>query len=188
MLMDSPAAALFAMGALYFTYQYMRGSGSTTAGSGASPSRDEAMAAARLRQQAMLASSKGAAATSSPKKSTAAPASPAAVPQGETAQTAMPSRMQKALEKQDAAAAAAERRLSGAQGSCDKGACDAKDCCEKPAPPASSQGASASRTKKESMTERLARIERGKGPSDHNPLHGQSSASSYRPASKKKGG
>ena len=45
MLMDSPAAALFAMGALYFTYQYMRGSGSTTAGSGASPSRDEAMAA-----------------------------------------------------------------------------------------------------------------------------------------------
>ena len=40
----------------------------------------------------------------------------------------------------------------------------------------------------ETMTERLARIEKGKGPSDHNPLDGHASGSNYQPTSKKKGG
>ena len=56
------------------------------------------------------------------------------------------------------------------------------------APPAPAAAPRVDASAKESYTQRLARLEKGKGPSDSNPLVPQSNASSAKPVCRKRGG
>jgi hypothetical protein len=128
--------------------------------SSASSSRDEAMRAARERQQAMLTAAEGRA------RASAGARAPAAVPkEPQSAQSGeMPARMRAAIERQEAEArAAASAAASAADGEC-------TDKC-------SDKCSGKSTEKKMSYTERLARIEKGKGQSEFNPMGGSGASS-----------
>lgn len=161
---DRPMLAAIATLALAWavTNWFVYGRGQPIGGS--ARAKDDAVRAARERQQAALAAASGSGSTVAPAPAPKAEPKPAA---------AMPSRMAAALARAEAAEAAAA------------------------APPAQPTKPSASAMKKKvaaddpnSVTQRLARIERGKGPTDHNPLQGHASGSSAGSSfqCKKKGG
>jgi len=151
------------------------GQGMTASSSGGAVSKDEALRNARARQQEALA-----AAAEARRQATGAPTA-APQPPAPTADP-MPSRMKAALARADAADAA-ERRSPTSPAA-------------PPPPPSGTQSKpSGGKTVKtagdpNSLTQRLARLEKGKGPSDHNPLQGHGSGSSAGGSfvCKKKGG
>ena len=186
--------ALLALGVIWFIATQLKSSaGGVTVGGDGSKAQD-AMRAARERQQAQLA------AAAEHRMQMMAPAAVSFPPVASTPPDGrcspnqeMPSRMKKAMERQDAADAAARRADAGAAAPPPAPATtnttgNKKSMAERlariegtaPSAAAANNNSSTSDGKKpkESMTERLARIERGKGPSDHNPLHGHSSGSS----------
>ena len=146
-------------------------------------SHDDAVRAARQRQQAKLdeiAAQRAAAAPSVVKGPSSTPPAPA---QSEDA--AMPSRMAAAAARAEAAAARAAAdpmptRMATAMARTEAAA-SAKQSGASDTPPHAAS-ASASELKRaddpNSVSARLARIQKGKGPSEHNPLHGHSSGSS----------
>ena len=164
-------------GLWYAAKYFQSSSGGVACGSGACGSREEAMRAAREKQQQALAAAAEARAAATkpaataPKPEVPAPAAPSSVED----RSEMPARMRKALERQEAAEAAVRRTTA------------ASEPAPAPAAPPPAPASSSSSMKKESVTERLARIEKGKGASDHNPLHGHASGSSH-VVKRKKGG
>ena len=169
------ATGVVSLGLVWLAANHFRRSASGVKVGDGPRSREEGMRAARERQQAQLAASAEARMVK-PSHVTALPAAP---PEGDDdvctePETAMPARMRMALERREREEAAAKR----AQGAQQDG--PASD----PAPAPAQDG----KRPKESYTERLARIERGKGPSDHNPLHGYGGGSSHVVQRKGKGG
>lgn len=108
--------------------------------------------------------------------------------------TAMPSRMSDALaraEAEEAAKAAAAVRLAAALARAEAGGtAKAAEAVEAPTAPPPQPVKHATVEDPNSYSARLARIQKGKGPSDHNPLEGHSSGSSAGSSFKctKKGG
>jgi hypothetical protein len=149
-------AAIFVLVALWFAANYFRASAAGVTVGQAPESKEAALRAARARQQEQLAAA-------AEKRVSQVPATPAApAPPAAPAEPEMPERMRRALEKKRQAAAAAAP-------------------APPPEPAPAPAPASASKNKL-SYTERLEKIERGKGPSDHNPLHGHGSGSSAGPS------
>ena len=164
------ATAMLGLGALWAAANYLR---SSTAGVkvGAAPSsRDDAMRAARERQQANLA------AAAAERRSTSTTAGAPSVPKTEVQAAApaapaeMPSRMKAALERQQREEAAAKR----------------SDCCQEPSAPPPPPASNSKR--KETTAEKVARIQGGKGPSEFNPMNGSGSSSSAGGVIKRKKG
>ena len=162
------ATGVVSVGLVYLAASHFRGSGAGVKVGDGPRSKEEGMRAARERQQAQLAAS-AEARVRKPSNGTVLPAAP---PEGDDdvctePETGMPSRMRKALERKEREEAAAKRAPPAVQQ-------------EAPAPdPAPAAAQNGTRPNKESYTERLARIERGKGPSEHNPLHGYGGGSSH---------
>lgn len=157
-------ALVISLGVAWFLLTKLRASSSgVTIGGTTSADREAALEAARQRQQAQLA-----AAAEARLKAVAPPndkpASPAAV---EPAAAQMPARMKAAMERRQAAERAQARTHQ---------------------PPAPEVPASSSGKKKESLLEKLERIEKGKGSSDFNPLHGKTQSGSAGLTQRKKGG
>lgn len=174
---DSPVlSAVLALTLAWGLTRYVYNGQRVTASGGNSVSKDEALRIARERQQSALA----AAAELRRQQAGASSAAPQPQPPAPKADP-MPPRMKAALARAEAAAVA------------EQGASSSPALAQ---PPADVQpGPSGGKTVKSpndpnSLTQRLARLEKGKGPSDHNPLHGHGSGSSAASSfvCKKKGG
>ena len=166
------ATAVIGLGLVWAVGNYLRASAVGVKVGGVAVSHDGAMRAARERQQAALAArSAEAQPASTPNKPAPAPQKPASQPGG----AEMPARMRAAMERQQREEAAAKR-----------GATSTNPASAAPeAPPA----ATSCTKKKETTAEKLARIQKGKGPSDHNPLENRSTNSSAGSTfNRKKGG
>jgi hypothetical protein len=124
--------------------------------------RESAMEAARERQQQQMAAAAEARRKAVAPSANSKPASPT-VP----AAAEMPARMKAAMERRQATERA-ETRL------------------QPPAPPAPEAPPPSS--KKESLLEKMERIEKGKGSSDFNPLHGKTQTGGQGLTQRKKGG
>ena len=161
------ATALLSAAILWWVGNYLlKASGGVKVGGGVS--RDEAMRAARERQQAALSS----AAKPCPKPCCTPSTT---TPEADSPPAEMPARMKAALERKQREEAAARRAQPPA------------DVEAQPAPAPAHN--STNKQPKETTAEKLARIQRGKGPSDHNPLHGHGSSSSAGSViNRKKGG
>ena len=177
--------------AWYIAFWYVNKRG-VVVGSGAAVAKadkDEAIRLARERQQAALADAAVARLAAAPDKVRAPAPAPAPKP------TAMPSRMSDALaraEAEEAAKAAAAGRLAAALARAEAGGtAKAAKAVEAPtAPPPPPVKKHATVDDPNSYSARLARIQKGKGPSDLNPLEGHASGSSAGSSFKcsKKGG
>jgi hypothetical protein len=181
--------------AWYIAFWYVNKRG-VVVGSGAAVAKadkDEAIRLARERQQAALADAAVARLAAAPDKVRAPAPAPAPKP------TAMPSRMSDALaraEAEEAAKAAAAGRLAAALARAEAGgtakaakAVEAPTALDETAPPPPPVK-HATVDDPNSYSARLARIQKGKGPSDLNPLEGHASGSSAGSSFKctKKGG
>ena len=182
--------------AWYIAFWYVNKRG-VVVGSGAAVAKadkDEAIRLARERQQAALADAAVARLAAAPDKVRAPAPAPAPKP------TAMPSRMSDALaraEAEEAAKAAAAGRLAAALARAEAGgtakaakAVEAPTALDETAPPPPPVKKHATVDDPNSYSARLARIQKGKGPSDLNPLEGHASGSSAGSSFKctKKGG
>lgn len=153
------ASACLVLGASWYVLTRLRSPGATLSSQPGGLSREAALAAARERQQQMLADA------SLQSKEQAAARAPRATAPESARKEAAPS----AANRSQAAADAAAARFASQQA---------------PSPPPA-----ASAKRKETIAEKLARIEKGKGSSDFNPLHGQSgSGGAGRAINRKKGG
>ena len=192
---NPPLAMLITLGLAFFIANKLRSSAGTIKVGGSSGDRNAAMLAARERQQSALAAAEARRATyatvpvATAVEQAQAPAAPAA-----EARDQMPARMRAALERKDAAARAEARMRGEPAPTPSAPPREVAPPTPAPAPRAAPSAPAASTSnasgkRKETMTEKLARIERGKGPSaEFNPLHGSSGGSSFKPSSKKKGG
>jgi len=142
--------------AWYVANYLTNGRGQAIGGVGAAQAKDDAVRAARERQQAALTGAASAASANASRSLSAESKVPGPVPSSGTTQ-AMPSRMAAALARAEAAEASAAA-VSVTQ------------------PPAAAKKMTAQDAN--SVTQRLARLEKGKGPTDHNPLQGHGSGSS----------
>ena len=188
---NPPLAMLITLGLAFFIANKLRSSAGTIKVGGSSGDRNAAMLAARERQQSALAAAAEARRATSatvPVATAEAPAAPA------EARDQMPARMRAALERKDAAARAEARMRGEPAPTPSAPPREVAPPTPAPAPRAAPSAPAASTSnasgkRKETMTEKRARIERGKGPSaEFNPLHGSSGGSSFKPSSKKKGG
>ena len=189
-------AALTLTLAWYIAYWYVNKRG-VVVGAGAAVAKadkDEAIRLARERQQAALADAAVARLAVAPDKVRAPAPTPAPKPAPAPKPTAMPSRMSDALaraEAEEAAKAAAAVRLAAALARAEAGGtAKAAEAVEAPTAPPPQPVKHATVEDPNSYSARLARIQKGKGPSDHNPLEGHSSGSSAGSSFKctKKGG
>lgn len=156
-------AIVISLGVIWFLLTKLRATSSGVTIGGTTPAdREAALEAARQRQQEQLAAAAEARlkAVEPPKDK---PASPAAV---EPAAAQMPARMKAAMERRLAAERAEARTQQ---------------------PPAPEVPASSGK-KKESLLEKLERIEKGKGSSDFNPLHGKTQTGGAGLTQRKRGG
>lgn len=170
--------ALAALALAWAVMNYMvRGPTGLRTGGTHDSAREDAVRAARERQQRQLAE---AAELRAGRGSSAQALPPAPKPDADAAdKPAMPARMVAAMKRRE--------EQAGGESSC---GCE-PPVVDVPAPGPSTLAASKRRADDpNSVTQRLARIERGKGPSDHNPLHGHASGSTAGSSfqCKKKGG
>ena len=161
---EQPAlTAIATLALLYIAAVWLRDQAGGTVIGAPTTSREEGMRAARQKQQeALLAAAEA-------RNKCCAAAAPAPVPAPQAAEadySDMPPRMKAALERKKRDEAAAKRQAS------------------EPLPATATAAPAPPGKKKETTAEKLARIEKGKGASDHSPLNPQASASSYQAARK----
>lgn len=184
---EQPGLALMiSLVATWLIVNKLRSSGGVAIGGSKSVDREAAMEAARQRQQAQLAAAAEARLTA---QVPAAPA-PSSTGPAAVAPAEMPARMKAAMERR-LAAERAEARMgqSPTSGASSSTQLAPPSAAPPPAAPPREPRTNASGGKrKESLQEKMARIEKGKGSSDFNPLHGKTQTGGAGLTQRKKGG